>query len=105
MMSNWWLVGAASVLVVLLLRRSRYAPASIVLVAGGILIMHLQGWPGGMAGFSLSLPTLARIDASLLWPAFRDAGLAQIPLTATNAVIATSVLISEYWPDRQVSNR
>lgn len=105
MMSEWWLLGTASVLVVLLLRRSRYAPASIVLVAGGILIMYLQDWPESMAGLSLSLPALSMIDASLLWPAFRDGGLAQIPLTATNAVIATSVLISEYWPDRRVSNR
>ncbi|MFP4268158.1 MAG: putative sulfate/molybdate transporter [Spirochaetaceae bacterium] len=105
MIGTWWLLGIASVIVILLLRRSRYAPASIVLVAGGILIMHMQGWPQGMQGLSLSLPALTWIDPSLLWPSLRDAGLAQIPLTATNAVIATSVLIGEYWPDRRVSNR
>lgn len=105
MISSWWWLGAASVLVVLLLRKSRYAPASIVLVAGGILIMFIQGWPAGLKGLSLSLPVLSWIDPALLWPAFRDAGLAQIPLTAANAVIATSVLITEYWPDRRVSNR
>ena len=33
------------------------------------------------------------------------AGFAQVPLTATNAVIATSSLISTYWPDRPVSER
>jgi len=105
MISSWWWLGAASVLVVLLLRKSRYAPASIVLVVGGILIMYIQGWPAGLKGLSLSLPVLSWIDPALLWPSFRDAGLAQIPLTATNAVIATSVLITEYWPDRRVSNR
>ncbi len=105
MIGTWWALGAASLLVVLLLRRSRFAPASIVLVAGGILIMHLQGGPAEWQGLSLSLPALVRIDPSLLWPAFRDAGLAQIPLTATNAVIATSVLIGEYWPEKRVSNR
>jgi hypothetical protein len=31
MIGTWWALGAASLLVVLLLRRSRYAPASIVL--------------------------------------------------------------------------
>jgi MFS superfamily sulfate permease-like transporter len=33
------------------------------------------------------------------------AGFAQIPLTATNAVISTSSLISNYWPERGVSER
>jgi MFS superfamily sulfate permease-like transporter len=45
------------------------------------------------------------IDPREIWPALRDGGLAQIPLTATNAVIATSALIAEYWPTRRVSNR
>ena len=36
---------------------------------------------------------------------FALGGLAQIPLTATNAVIATSALISQYWPDRRVTAR
>ncbi|MFP4152561.1 MAG: putative sulfate/molybdate transporter [Alkalispirochaeta sp.] len=105
MASTWWLLGAASVVVIVLLRKSRYTPASIVLVAGGILIMYLQGWPEGLPGIGVSLPPIAMIDGSRLWPAFRDAGMAQIPLTATNAVIATSVLITEYWPDRRVTNR
>ena len=30
------------------------------------------------------------------------AGFAQIPLTATNAVISTSSLIKKYWPDKVV---
>ncbi len=105
MMSTWWLIGIASVLIVLIFRRSRYAPASIILVAGGILIMTVQGVSGGWSGIALSLPSLNLINPSLLWPAFRDAGIAQIPLTATNAVIATSVLIAEYWPGRIVTNR
>lgn len=35
MASTWWLLGAAAVLVVFLLKDNRYAPASIVLVAAG----------------------------------------------------------------------
>lgn len=105
MMSTWWLLGIASVLVVLIFRRSRYAPASIILVAGGILIMAIQGVPGGWRGIELSLPSFELITFRLFWPAFRDAGIAQIPLTATNAVIATSALIAEYWPGRRVTNR
>jgi len=105
MVSTWWFLGAAAILVVLLLRRSRYAPASIVLVIGGIVIMAVRGQLAGMCGISISLPPLTMIDLREVWPVLRDAGLAQIPLTATNAVIATSALIAEYWPTRRVTNR
>jgi MFS superfamily sulfate permease-like transporter len=40
-----------------------------------------------------------------MWDTLLLAGFAQIPLTATNAVIATSALISSYWPDETVSPR
>ncbi len=105
MVSTWWLLGAAAVIVVLLLRSNRYAPASIVLVAGGIAIMALRGQLAGTGGPSLALPPLTMVDPRQIWPVLRDAGLAQIPLTATNAVIATSVLIAEYWPSRRVTHR
>lgn len=105
MVSSWWPVGLASIVVVLLLRNSRYAPASIVLMVGGIVIMALRGIPQGWEGISISLPPLMLLDPTQLWPAFRDGGIAQIPLTATNAVLATSALISEYWPKRSVTHR
>jgi len=105
LISTWWLVGAAAILTVVLLRKNRYAPASIVLVIGGIVIVACQGRLAGTGGMSLSLPPLTMIAVREIWPALRDAGFAQIPLSATNAVIATSVLIAEYWPQRRVTNR
>ena len=33
------------------------------------------------------------------------AGFAQLPLTATNAIIATEALIKEYWPEKRVGER
>lgn len=105
MVSTWLLLGTAAIAVILLLRSNRYAPASIVLVISGIVIAALRGQLHGMGGISLSLPPLTMVDLHELWPVLRDGGLAQIPLTATNAVIATSVLISEYWPNRRVTNR
>jgi len=45
------------------------------------------------------------VDPREVWPVLRDGGFAQVPLTATNAVIATTALISEYWPTRRVTNR
>jgi hypothetical protein len=105
MVGTGWLLGAAAVVVVLLLRTNRYAPASIVLVGGGIAIMALRGQLAQGSGVSLSLPPLTMPDPREVWPVLRDAGLAQVPLTATNAVIATSALISGYWPNRPVTHR
>ena len=65
-----------------------------------------MGFRGALSGEmivpSLSLPPLTLFDFREIWPSLRDAGFAQIPLTATNAVIATSALVSDYWPGRRV---
>ena len=105
MMSGWWLLGTASVAIVLLLRKNRYAPAALVLVGLGVVVMAVRGELASLGAPSLTLPPLIWPDIALLWPAFRDGGLAQIPLTATNAVIATAALITQYWPDRRVTER
>ena len=76
-----------------------------MLVLSGVGIMIFQGKLASLEGLSLTLPSLRHLDFSLLWPAMRDGGLSQIPLTATNAVIATVALIREYWPDRHVTER
>jgi MFS superfamily sulfate permease-like transporter len=105
MISSWWLLGTVAVVVVLVLRRNRYAPAAIVLVVLGIAIMALKGQLASIGGLSISLPPLTMFEPREIWPALRDGGLTQIALTATNAVIATSVLISQYWPERRVTPR
>ena len=100
-----WTLGLLAIVIVLLLRKNRYAPAAIVLVALGIVIIAINGQLTGLTGFRFALPELRMLDLGELWPALRDGGLAQIPLTATNAVIATAALISEYWPNRRVTER
>ena len=105
MVSTGWLLGAVAVVIVVLLRENRYAPAAVVLVLLGITIMGWQGRLATVGGLSMSLPPLTRFDPREIWPVLRDGGLAQIPLTATNAVIATSALIAQYWPGRRVTER
>lgn len=105
MVSTWWILGIAAILIVLTLRSNRFAPASIILVIGGTLIGAVQGQLTHLGGIAFSLPPLTMVDLRQIWPVLRDAGLAQIPLTATNAVIATAALISEYWPQKQVTHR
>lgn len=62
MIATWWLLGAAAAVVVLLLRNNRYAPAPIVLVAGGIVIMAVRGDLAAVGGITLSLPPLTTVN-------------------------------------------
>ena len=105
MASSWWLLGIASVVLGIVLRKNRFAPAAVVLVLLGLVIMGFEGKLGRVTGLGFSLPPLTMFDLHEIWPALRDGGLAQIPLTATNAVIAISALISRYWPQRRVTER
>lgn len=105
MLSTWWILGIVSVLIVLVLRQSRYAPAAIVLMIIGVVIPLIKGQlqQVGLPGFSL--PPFAVFRLGEIWQTILLAGFAQIPLTATNAVIATSSLIKTYWPDKPVSEK
>jgi len=103
MMSTWWMLGVASILLVLVLRQNRHAPASIVLMALGVAIMVIEGRFRHITGPSFSLPPLTTFSPHEIWQTMLLAGFAQIPLTITNATIATASLIATYWPDRPVS--
>lgn len=43
MLSTWWILGLVSILIVLVLRKNRYAPAAIVLMALGVLFIITKG--------------------------------------------------------------
>jgi len=98
-----WLLGLVAVAIVLILRNNRYAPASVVLILLGVVLMALHGDLQAVRGFAFCLPPLTMFSLEEIWRSLALAGFAQIPLTATNAVIATSALISTYWPERRVS--
>ena len=105
MMASAPLLGALAVAIVLLLRQNRYAPAALVLMALGVGIVAWQGdlpasWDLGLALPPLTLPRLRDV-----WQAMLLAGLAQIPLSITNAVIAPAALIRDYFPEKAVSER
>lgn len=105
LMSASWLLGAVSIVIVLTLRNNRYAPAAVVLIALGIAIMFFRKQLGGITNPGFSLPQLATVTPEEIWQTLVLAGFAQIPLTATNAVIATVALITSYWPERRVTER
>jgi MFS superfamily sulfate permease-like transporter len=105
MMQGGWLLGIISILVIVLLRNSRWAPAAIVLMLMGLAVMYFKGDLAGLGALGVTLPSLTFFSPQDLLTTFVSGGLAQIPLTATNAVIATAALISQYFPDRPVSER
>ena len=105
LISSGWILGIISIVIVLLLRQNRYAPAAIVLVVLGIALMGTRGELGGVMHFGFALPPLTTFSPSEIWKGLVLAGFAQIALTATNAVIATSALIKEYWPERPVPEK
>ena len=105
MISTAWILGIASIIIVILLRESKYAPAAIVLMALGIAMVGFQGELPGAIQLGFTLPPLTTFSLPEIWKALVIAGFAQIALTATNAVIATSALIKEYWPDKPVSEK
>jgi xanthine/uracil/vitamin C permease (AzgA family) len=105
MMSAWWWLALGALAVIVLLKDNRYAPAAVVLIALGVVIMFFRGDLQQVHGAGFHLPSVSRFTLREVWLAMLLAGFAQIPLTATNAVISTSTLIKTYFPGRSVSER
>jgi MFS superfamily sulfate permease-like transporter len=103
MLATGWILGIIAIVIILAFRDNRYAPAAVVLMLMGIGIMFFNGQLQRIAPPAFSLPTFTGFSPAEVWQTFLLAGFAQIPLTATNAVIATASLIRTYWPEKQVS--
>ena len=105
MMAPMPLLGLLAMVIVLLLRKNRYAPASLVLIALGVGIIAWQGKLPAAWELTFTLPPLTLPRLADVWQAMLLAGFAQIPLSITNAVIATAATIHDYFPDKAVSER
>jgi hypothetical protein len=105
LLSTSWILGITATILAVILRQNRYAPAALVLMALGILIVLVKGEFRLVAPPGFNLPPLTGFHPGELWQTLLLAGFAQIPLTVTNATIATSSLIRTYWPDRNVTER
>lgn len=103
MISTWWLIGIISISIVILFQQNRYAPAAIILMVIGLLIMLWKGQLNQISSPMLSFPTFTNFSLKEVGQTMLLAGFAQVPLTVTNATIATSSLIKTYWPERTVS--
>jgi MFS superfamily sulfate permease-like transporter len=105
LLSTGWLLGFISVVIILVLRQNRYAPAAIVLIVLGAIIVIINGDFQQIAPPELRFPPLTSFRLEEIWQTLLLAGFSQIPLTVTNATIATAALIKSYWPDKPVTER
>jgi predicted benzoate:H+ symporter BenE len=97
------ILGIVAVVIVLLLRENRYAPASVVLMILGVIILAWQGNLPKHWDIRLTLPVIAVPRLEDVWKTMLLAGFAQIPLSISNAIIAPAALIRDYFPKKAVS--
>ena len=105
MISTWWSLGLISIILVIWLRENKRAPAAIVLMILGLAVVALKGQLLGIWKPGFSLPPVTAFSIKEVWETFIRGGIGQLPLTLTNAVIATAALIAIYFPSRPVSER
>jgi hypothetical protein len=105
LLSTEWGLGIIAVGLVLVLRQNRYAPAAIVLMLLGVAISFVGGAFKEISPPAFSLPVMTGFRLEEVWQTLILAGFAQIPLTVTNATLATVALIKTYWPERTVTER
>ncbi|GAK56708.1 sulfate permease/MFS superfamily transporter [Candidatus Vecturithrix granuli] len=99
------LLGFVAIIIVVILRDNRYAPAALVLMGFGVAIIFWNGDIRRAFEISFTLPPLTLLRLHDVSYTMLLIGLVQIPLSITNAVIATAALIRDYFPDRAVSER
>lgn len=105
MISSFWLLGVISLIIVLILRKNRYAPAALVLIVLGVALVVLSGKMSGILEVKITFPPLTIFTFREVWQAMVLVGFAQIFLTLTNAVVATAALIKHYWPEKPVTEK
>jgi MFS superfamily sulfate permease-like transporter len=99
-------VALISIIIILALFKNRRIPAAISVLLFGLVISILRNDIGLITlDFSFSLPKFYVPTFNEIFQGFLLAGLAQIPLTLTNAVVATTALIKDYFPNREVKPR
>jgi MFS superfamily sulfate permease-like transporter len=105
MIATGWILGIISIVIVIVLRNNRYAPAAIVLMVLGIGIVGFRGELTQAIDLGFTLPPITLFKPIEIWQGMVLAGFAQVALTAANAVIATSALISQYFPNKPVPEK
>mgnify|MGYP000253428675 CR=1 FL=1 len=88
---------------VLLIVTFRFRVAGVLLtIAAALVLMPREAFEATLA---LSLPSLALPSVGDTFGGMVRGGIAQMPLTVTNAIIATAALATRYFPDHAPTER
>lgn len=104
LMATQWVLGLLAVGIILGFRQHRFAPAALVLTVFGVVLVGLDGRLPALT-LHLRFPGVTAFTLSEVYDGLIRGGLAQIPLTATNAILATAALLKSYWPERSVPHQ
>jgi MFS superfamily sulfate permease-like transporter len=99
------LIGIVAILIILIFRKNTRLPAAILLFLMGFAILIFKGQLMSIIDIGFTLPPLTSISIKDIYTGMILVGIAQIPLTLTNAVIAVTALLKDYFPEKPVSER
>lgn len=105
MIQSAFLFAIPLIIIAFLLLRNKYLPAAIFLIVFGFIYAVATGdlsLSEIQVGFSL--PELSLFSFDDMFYGFLYAGVAQLFLTLTNAVVATVALVHDLFPDRKDVN-
>lgn len=96
----FWIIASICVGVVLLLYSNRRLPPMLVILPLGIALSLTSMNVAGLLAFNISLPSPnISLATSDIWLGLLILGIAQIPLTIGNSVIATDSLAHSLFPE------
>ena len=102
---SFWTVAAICVVIVLLLYSNRRIPPMLVILPLGIALSLVGASLGELLAFNISLPSASiSFATSDIWVGLLTLGIAQIPLTIGNSIIATDSLAHSLFPEKKTVN-
>jgi predicted benzoate:H+ symporter BenE len=101
MIQSDFLIAIPLIILAFLLLRNRFLPAAIFLILFGFIFAIATGnLSFSEINVSFSLPEITLFSLNDMFYGFIYAGIAQLFLTLTNAVVATVALVHDLFPDR-----
>jgi predicted benzoate:H+ symporter BenE len=102
LMQEQWMVGMALMAGLLLIERTWLKGyAVLILIAGSVGVTLVMGGEPPELSFGLFLPQMVSLQFDDFWQASLSVLLPQLVLTLTNAVLVTSIVAAELFPDDQ----
>ena len=98
-------IGLIALLIILVFRKNTKLPAAILLFLFGFALIIFKGEINGIIDIGFTLPPITSISLNDIYKGMILVGIAQIPLTLTNAVIAVTALLKDYFPEKPVSEK